>query len=222
MDFCRVGSISSASEDVLSVLPSFFGCLGIQWRNMCFFTESSRWSPLFRRSSTCYIRKHSTHSSYCSPDFVLCMRVICRMWARLRSSLWEKDDFPSSKPPIASAMISNLSNNGFLLCAVFFSMLTAVWPSLWRVRLTFFTHCTFLRKTRQRYGFYPEGDVFLQFKKCVNAGIKKKIVRPVTEKFRIFAIWQMRKKTCLLKLCVASLSCWLWWGMSSVPGLVGA
>lgn len=28
----------------------------------------------------------------------------------------------------------------------------------------------------------------------------------------------MRKKTCLLKLCVASLSCWLWWGMSSVPG----
>ena len=163
MDFCRVGSISSASEDVLSVLPSFFGCLGIQWRNMCFFTESSLWSPLFRRSSTCYIRKHSTHSSYCSPDFVLCMRVICRMWARLRSSLWEKDDFPSSKPPIASAMISNLSNNGFLLCAVFFSMLTAVWPSLWRVRLTFFTHCTFLRKTRQRYGFYPEGDVFLQF-----------------------------------------------------------
>ena len=128
-----------------------------------FFTESSRWSPLFRRSSTCYIRKHSTHSSYCSPDFVLCMRVICRMWARLRSSLWEKDDFPSSKPPIASAMISNLSNNGFLLCAVFFSMLTAVWPSLWRVRLTFFTHCTFFRKTRQRYGFYPEGDVFLQF-----------------------------------------------------------
>ena len=72
-----------------------------------FFTESSRWSPLFRRPSTCYIRKHLIHSSYYSPDFVLCIRVICRMWARLRSSLWEKDDFPSSKPPIASAMISN-------------------------------------------------------------------------------------------------------------------
>ena len=112
--------------------------------NMCFFTESSRWSPLFRRPSTCYIRKHLTHSSYCSLDFVLCMRVICRMWARLRSSLWEKDDFPSSKPPIASAMISNLSNNGFLLCAVFFSMLTAVWPSLWRVRVVFL--CSLLVK----------------------------------------------------------------------------
>lgn len=161
--FVGFSGVSPTPEAVLRVLQPLFGCLGIQWRNMCFFTESSRWSPLFRRSSTCYIRKHSTHSSYCSPDFVLCMRVICRMWARLRSSLWEKDDFPSSKPPIASAMISNLSNNGFLLCAVFFSMLTAVWPSLWRVRLTFFTHCTFLRKTRQRYGFYPEGDVFLQF-----------------------------------------------------------
>ena len=29
------------------------------------------------------------------------------------------------------------------------------------------------------------------------------------------------EKTCLLKLCVASLSCWLWWGMSSVPGRWG-
>lgn len=58
-------------------------------------------------SFTCYIRKHLTHSGYYSPDFVLCIRVICLMWARLRSSLWEKDDFPSNKPPIASAMISN-------------------------------------------------------------------------------------------------------------------
>lgn len=105
--FVGFSGISPTPEAVLRVLQSLFGCLGIQWRNMCFFTESSRWSPLFRRPSTCYIRKHLTHSSYYSPDFVLCIRVICRMWARLRSSLWEKDDFPSSKPPIASAMISN-------------------------------------------------------------------------------------------------------------------
>lgn len=128
-----------------------YGCSGLrlgnwslQWRNMCFFIESSRWSSLFRRPSTCYIRKHLTHSGYYSPDFVLCIRVICLMWARLRSSLWEKDDFPSNKPPIASAMISNWSNNGFLLCAVFFSMLTAFWPPLWRVKVVFL--CSLLVK----------------------------------------------------------------------------
>ena len=109
-----------------------------------FFKKSWWWSSFFVGSFTCYIRKHLTHSGYYSPDFVLCIRVICRMWARLRSSLWEKDDFPSSKPPIASAMISNWSNNGFLLCAVFFSMLTAFWPPLWRVKVVFL--CSLLVK----------------------------------------------------------------------------
>ena len=39
MDFCRLGSISPAPEAVLSVLPPFFGCLGIQWGNLCFFLQ---------------------------------------------------------------------------------------------------------------------------------------------------------------------------------------
>ena len=109
----------------MGVLAFVWGTEATMVKYVIFFIESSRWSSLFRRPSTCYIRKHLTHSGYYSPDFVLCIRVICLMWARLRSSLWEKDDFPSNKPPIASAMISNWSNNGFLLCAVFFSMLTA-------------------------------------------------------------------------------------------------
>lgn len=98
MDFCRVCGASSAPEAVLRVLLPFFRVIRhTMEKYVFFFTESSRWSSLFRRPSTCCIRKHLSHSSYCFPGFVLCMRVICRMWARLRSSLWEKDDFPFSK-----------------------------------------------------------------------------------------------------------------------------
>ena len=145
MDFCRLNACFGVSRSYcMGVLAFVWGTEAYNGEICDFFIESSRWSSLFRRPSTCYIRKHLTHSGYYSPDFVLCIRVICRMWARLRSSLWEKDDFPSSKPPIASAMISNWSNNGFLLCAVFFSMLTAFWPPLWRVKVVFL--CSLLVK----------------------------------------------------------------------------
>lgn len=144
MDFCRLNACFGVSRSYCMGVLAFVWGTEAYNGEICDFLKSWWWSSFFVGSFTCYIRKHLTHSSYCSLDFVLCMRVICRMWARLRSSLWEKDDFPSSKPPIASAMISNLSNNGFLLCAVFFSMLTAVWPSLWRVRVVFL--CSLLVK----------------------------------------------------------------------------
>ena len=108
MDFCRLNVCLGVSRShCMGVLAFVWGTEAYNGEICDFFIESSRWSSLFRRPSTCYIRKHLTHSGYYSPDFVLCIRVICRMWARLRSSLWEKDDFPSNKPPIASAMISN-------------------------------------------------------------------------------------------------------------------
>ncbi len=120
MDFCRLGSIHTALEDVLSVLPVTFRVLRHTMEKYVFFLRKVVGGALSSGGLllVTFVNIRLTVAIVLRTLFCACVSsAVCRQAAQFA---FEKSDFPSSKPPIASAMISNLSNNGFLLCAVFF------------------------------------------------------------------------------------------------------